>query len=100
MEVIKKHSGVNYTLKYLEYLINERNVSDSKIHTELVCMYIQCIKNLLNKIRADLERSDDLMEDESVSPPASLSELTLKADKDLLITEFRVKLMTILEGGE
>jgi hypothetical protein len=51
LQVIKKHGGLKYTGKYLEYLVSERKVTDCKIHTELVCMYIQCIKSLLSKLR-------------------------------------------------
>jgi hypothetical protein len=76
LTVIKKNGGVKHSIKYFEYLVNERKVMDCKIHTELACMYIQCIKVLLNKIRSgfDQEEREDFMDDESLSPPASINE--------------------------
>lgn len=49
-------------------------------------MYIQCIKILLKNLRSgfDQEEREDFMDDESLSPPASMNEgIFAKADKDV-----------------
>ena len=51
LNCIKQYGGVKHILSYLEYVVLERSTKVDKLHTELSCLYVQCISSLVRKIK-------------------------------------------------
>lgn len=71
---VKQYGGVKHIMSYLEYVVLERATKEDKLHTELACLYVQCINSMLRKVReqmilaqGDEEEQSELIE----SAPAS-----------------------------
>jgi len=49
LQTVKECGGLKACMRYLEYLVNDCQVGDERVHTELVCLYIECIKSAMGQ---------------------------------------------------
>jgi len=75
--------GPKVVISYLEYLVKEAKNQDGRVHTELVCIYVQVIIKNLDKY---FTNKDD---------PASLDKV--RANQDEIIFKFRKSLNEMLK---
>jgi hypothetical protein len=53
LKMIQSKGNIRCSLKYLEYLTLKCSVDESRLHTELGCIYVQYIERLLRKYKKE-----------------------------------------------